>query len=65
MAKDRFERNAAKCVRLAKGAGDAVLSYGFLKMAEAWRDLAKRRDSPTRQHTRRRSTTHRRHSAPA
>jgi hypothetical protein len=64
MAKDRFERNAAKCVRLAKGAGDAVLSYGFLKMA-AWRDLAKRRDSPTRQHTRRRSTTHRRHSAPA
>jgi hypothetical protein len=42
-ASNRFEQNAAKCVRLAEGANDFVLSAGFMKMAEAWRDLAARR----------------------
>jgi len=60
MPRNRFERNAARCVRLAQGAGDAVLSYGFMKMAEAWRDLDRRRShSPTRHRTRRPSSTHR------
>jgi len=40
----RYEQNATKCVRLAEGANDFVLGAGFMKMAEAWRDLAARRN---------------------
>jgi hypothetical protein len=64
MAKNRFRRNAANCMTLAKGIEDLVLSYGYRKMAEAWRDLDKRRGHSNARHgTRRRSSTHPQHNA--
>lgn len=64
MSKNRFERNATNCMRLAQAAGDAVLSYGFMTMAQAWRDLDKRRGhSPASHRTRRRSSTRRQRTA--
>ena len=44
-AVNRFEQNAANCVRLAVETKDFVLSAGYMKMAEAWVDLAARRNS--------------------
>ena len=72
MSKTKFERNAANCVRFAQEAGDAVLSYGFMKMAEAWlalenrrihaharqRTSAERRISPRKRATPRAATAH-------
>ncbi len=39
MLSNRYEKNSARCVRLARESGDAVLSYGLMKMAEAWLEL--------------------------
>jgi hypothetical protein len=61
MSKSRFERNAANCRRLAQEAGDAVLSYGFMKMAEAWLALENSRShTHAGQHTGRRRSAKRR-----
>jgi hypothetical protein len=61
MSKSRFERNAANCRRFAQEAGDAVLSYGFMKMAEAWLGLENRRSHVRGvQHTRPRTSAKRR-----
>jgi hypothetical protein len=38
-----YQHNATKCVRLAEQTKDYVLSVGYMKMAEAWLDLADRR----------------------
>jgi hypothetical protein len=46
-AVNRFEQNAANCVRLAVETKDFVLSAGYIKMAEAWADLAARRNQGT------------------
>src|SRR5215831_6148339 len=41
MLRNRYEKKSARCMRLAKESGDSVLSLGFMKMAEAWLELAK------------------------
>jgi hypothetical protein len=44
MAKDSLlQQNGANCMRLARETNDAVLSFGYMKMAQAWLDLEKRR----------------------
>jgi hypothetical protein len=56
MFSNRYDKNAAKCARLARESGDSVLSFGLLRMADAWLELAKnRREGDVRQtsaHTR-------------
>ena len=37
----KYQQNGGKCMRLAREANDAVLSFGYMKMAEAWLDLDK------------------------
>jgi hypothetical protein len=37
-----YQQNGAHCMRLAQEANDAVLSFGYMKMAEAWLELDKR-----------------------
>ena len=60
MSKSRFERNAANCMRFAQEAGDPALSYGFMKMAEAWRALENTRShAHAGQHTRPRTSANR------
>jgi hypothetical protein len=39
----KYQQNGANCKRLAQEANDAVLSFGYMKMAEAWLKLDKRR----------------------
>lgn len=43
IASNGYQENATRCVRLAEGTNDFVFSFGFMKMAEAWLDLAERR----------------------
>jgi len=38
----KYQQNGANCMRLAQEANDAVLSFGYMKMAEAWLELDKR-----------------------
>jgi hypothetical protein len=47
MLSNRYEKNSARCVRLARESGDAVLSYGLMKMAEAWLELDRNRHPKT------------------
>jgi hypothetical protein len=37
----KYQQNAANCMRLARETNDAVLSFGYMKMAQAWSDLEK------------------------
>jgi hypothetical protein len=37
----KYEQNA-NCMRLARETDDAVLSFGYMKIAEAWLELDKR-----------------------
>jgi len=39
----KYQQNSANCMRLAGETNDAVLSIGYMKMAQAWSDLEKRR----------------------
>jgi len=39
----KYQQNSANCMRLAGETNDAVLSIGYVKMAQAWSDLEKRR----------------------
>jgi hypothetical protein len=47
MLSNKYEKNSARCVRLARQSGDAVLSYGLMKMAEAWLELGRNRHPKT------------------
>src|SRR5919109_1481880 len=47
MLSSRYEKNSARCVRLARESGDAVLTYGLMKMAEAWLELGRNRHPKT------------------
>src|SRR5262245_39142267 len=53
MLSTRYEKNSARCVRLASESGDAMLSYGLLKMAEAWLELDRNRRPKTLREQRR------------
>jgi hypothetical protein len=55
MLSTRYEKNSARCARLARETGDSVLSFGLMKMAEAWLDLAKNRDTEPVEEARKRS----------
>src|SRR5436190_23767740 len=62
----RYQQNGANCMRLARETNDAVLSFGYVKMAQAWLELEKsRRRNPRRRalskHTRSRGMNRRRH----
>src|SRR2546429_6736285 len=39
----KYQKYGASCMRLAEESNDAVLSLGFMKMAQAWLDLEKSR----------------------
>ena len=53
MLSNKYEKNSARCVRLARESGDTVLSYGLMKMAEAWLELDRNRHRKTlREHRR-------------
>jgi len=43
MSRNMYEQRAANCVRLAQETNEAVLSFGLMKMAHAWLDLAETR----------------------
>ena len=43
MSRNMYEQRAAKCVRLAQKTNEALLSFGLMKMAQAWLDLAEKR----------------------
>jgi hypothetical protein len=40
---NKYEKSAARCMRAAEEVNDAVLSFGFRNMAQAWRDLARKK----------------------
>ena len=44
----KYRQNSANCVRLAGETNEPVLSFGYMKMAEAWLDLDKRRQTKAR-----------------
>src|SRR5262249_37971661 len=48
----KYQQNAANCMRLARETNDAVLSFGYMKMAQTWSDLEKRRRTMTRRKAR-------------
>jgi hypothetical protein len=58
MLRNRYEKNSARCMRLAKENGDSVLSLGFMKMADAWLELAKNRRPKILHEGPRRSSAH-------
>lgn len=40
---NKYEKAAARCMKAAEQVDDAVLSFGFRNMAEAWLELGKKR----------------------
>ncbi len=44
----KYRQNGASCMRLAQEADDGVLGFGYMKMAEAWLELEKRRRAKRR-----------------
>jgi hypothetical protein len=55
-----YEEHAVSCVRLAETANEAIISFGLIKMAQAWLDLAdsKSRADPAQKGAPRSSSEH-------
>jgi hypothetical protein len=47
----KYQQKWRQCMRLARKTDDAVLSFGYMKMAQAWLDLEKPADHEATQGT--------------